>query len=480
MEGKTPDQGATSQGWALEGSAGPLTPGAQGGQCNHAGLLDQGVTDQELTARELTNQGLADLGMDWLQDMQPEVVQAWEGPGTFGAPADEGPEFGEVAVGRGGWAIKVSTVEAYQRRANTLWRAAAERKARLAGDPDAPALIKPIEVVEYLNWRLQPQPGLSPLEESTWRAYRSALLWDFSRTKDPEFDLACKELERLKEPRPPQGASDIDGAWLGDEAITRGPNKRHGIRPADLVRLVDQLGAMNRHKKWGVRTQYWIQAGIATGLRPGEWQHARWADEAMNLLIAPTLKVKASPAAYARAGRDAADQVNDQEAPRSLPLRAIAVDSADQMYVEGHLLCIREALATGMSFKAYQNYCRHTLWRACRQLWGGKKLYSLYNARHQFSANARGKLSPDELANVMGHVRRANTSRDYADARHAYRRKGGVTDRVGDRLGNKSQEGLAQVELSQAAAPETSLSQSQEVAASEGAQTLAAVSVAGS
>jgi hypothetical protein len=465
-----------------------VAPSGQGGQHNHAGPLDQGATDQALTAladqeladQELTNQGLADLGMDWLQDIQPEALQAWEGSAALGAVAGQGPEFGEVAVGRGGWAIKVSTVEAYQRRANTLWRAAAERKARLAGDPEAPALIKPIEVVEYLNWRLHPQHGLNPLEESTWRAYRSALLWDFSRTKDPEFDLACKELERLKEPRPPQGTSDIDGAGPSDEATTRSPNKRRGIRPADLVRLVDQLGAMNRHKKWGVRTQYWIQAGIATGLRPGEWEHARWADDARNLLIAPTLKVKASPAAYARAGQDAPDQDHEHETPRSLPLRAIAVEPVDQMYVEGHLICIREGLATGMTFKAYQNYCRQTLWRACRQLWGGKKLYSLYNARHQFSANSRGKLSPDELANAMGHVRRANTSRDYADARHAYRRKGGVADRVGNRLNSKPQEGYAQAESVQAAAPETGLSQSQEVAASEGAHALPVASVTGS
>jgi hypothetical protein len=399
--------------------------------------------------------------MDWLQDVQPEPPYPWNGPSTSEAPNDAGPEFGGVALGRGGWAIKVSTVEAYQRRANTLWRAASERKARLSGDPDSPALIKPMEVVEYLNWRLHPQPGLTPLERSTWMAYRSALLWDFSRTKDPEFGLACQELERLKEPRSAQNESSPDDVSLTDEAHTQGPNKRRGIPLSDLVRLVDQLGAMNRHKKWGVRTQYWIQAGIATGLRPGEWQHARWADEAKNLLIAPTFKVKASPAAYARAGQDAPDDVQDQDNPRSLPLRAIGVETSDQMYVEGHLICIREGLAEGMSFKAYQNYCRQTLWRACRQLWGGKKLYSLYNARHQFSANSRGKLSPDELANAMGHVRRANTSRDYADARYAYRCKGGVTDRAGAKL----QEGFAQAAPGQAVAAEAGRAQSQEVAA---------------
>ncbi len=83
MEGKTPDQGATSQGapsqgWVLEGGANPIAPGAaldgQDGQHNHAEPLDQGapnqeLDDRELSDRDLTHQGLADLGMDWLQDM---------------------------------------------------------------------------------------------------------------------------------------------------------------------------------------------------------------------------------------------------------------------------------------------------------------------------------------------------------------------------------------------------------------------------
>lgn len=468
-----PEQEAASQGLGQKAQAGQEAPGSV-----------QDVQDQRRDQVDTTDQGLADLGMEWLKDIQPEAAHTWEGQSSSGAPAGQGPEFGEVAVGRGGWAIKISTVESYQRRANTLWRAAAERRARLSGDPEAPALIKPMDVVEYLNWRLLPQPGLNPLGEATWRAYRSALLWDFSRTKNPEFELACKELERLKEPRGLQEDSYLGGAGPSDEAYARSRNKRRGIRPSDLVRLVDQLGAMNRHRKWGLRTQYWIQAGIATGLRPGEWQYARWADAARNLLIAPTLKIKAAPAAYARAGQDAPDHDQEQEAPRSLPLRAIAVEPSDQLYVEGHLLCIREALGTGMSFKAYQNYCRQTLWRACRQLWGGKKLYSLYNARHQFSANSRGKLSPDELANAMGHIRRSTSAQYYADASSAYRRKGGVSDRAGDRagdrLGNKSQEGFAQAELGQAAAPEAGLSQTHEVATSEGAQALPVASVAGS
>lgn len=377
---------------------------------------------------------------DWIREISSdEGGHAYRAATSTGMGPSRQAEFGAVASGRDGWLIKETTAQTYHLRAVRLWRAAAERKARLNGDLEAPALIKPMDVVDYLNWRRLPQPGLPAISESTWYSYRSALLWDFSRTQQADFILACKELESLTEKA------------KHDPVIAQSTAKRArkgGIKAADLKRLIDQLGTMNRKMGWGRRTQYWLQAGIATGLRPGEWEFARWADEQQNLLIAPTTKVKASPAAYARprwSGQAPAGQEDGAaelpfgerpsrpEPPAHLPLRAIPVEPIDRLFVAEHLSSIQQAAEMGCPFAMYQEYCRQTLWRACRQLWGGTKRYALYQARHQFSANSRGRLSPDELAAAMGHTRRSTTARHYADSHQAHRKSGGVKMQMGQR-----------------------------------------------
>jgi len=362
------------------------------------------------------------IGMEWLaKELQPDGHQAEQ--------ADRGPAFGEVTQGRDGWLIKKSTEETYRARVASLWRAAAERKARLSGELEAPALIKPIDVVHYLKYRGLPQPGLPSLAESTWRAYRSALLWDFSRSNHPEFILACRELEQAVYPiidhsgAAATAQTDMFDAAQAAQAAQKAARQKRGIPKADLVRLIDQLGGMNRHMKWGARVQYWLQAAIATGLRPGEWEFARWADDRQELLLAPILKAKADVPATVRHHRIAMASTHGtpvhKEPPTHLQMRAVPVEPSDRIFVAQHLYSIRQAAEMGFTFEEYQNYCRQTLWRACRQLWDGKKSYSLYQCRHQFSANSRSKMSRDELAAAMGHIRRGSTA-SYAGADRAH------------------------------------------------------------
>lgn len=345
----------------------------------------------------------------------PEVAQQVRPPG---------PAFGPVVPGRDGWMIKTSTEETYRSRVAGLWRAAAQQQARASGDPDTPALIKPIDVVHYLQWRSQPQAGLAPISESTWQSYRSALLWDFARSQRPEFILACEALQALPYPSTHERRAQID-------RMQDGGSRRHrrGIPKSDLHRLIDQLGAMNRHQRWGARVQYWLQAAIATGLRPREWEYARWADEDQALLLSPTLKTTADTPAIARPYRLSVARINGDsphtETPTHLPMRAVPVEARDRIFVAQHLLAIQQARQTGFTFDDYQTYCRQTLWRACRRLWNGAKSYSLYQGRHQFAANSRSKFCREELALVMGHMNRSDgstSSRHYAGASRAHPR----------------------------------------------------------
>jgi hypothetical protein len=378
-------------------------------------------SDMSATAERGSN---AELGLEWLS---PEVP-TWD----VALNLPQGPAFGEVSVGRDGWLIKQTTEDAYRMRVAGLWRAAAARSARLSGELEAPALIKPIDVVHYLNWRAAPQAGLPALAESTWYAYRSALLWDFARNKSGEFALACSALEAARFPR--AWHDEQDGFGENPNAPRKKlENQKRGIPKSDLNRLIDQLGSMNRHMKWGARVQYWIQAAVATGLRPGEWEFARWADESQTLLLAPTIKAKAdTPAVHRRRRLNESTQDGaspHQAVPTHLRMRAIPVEPSDRLFVAQHMLAIQQ-VSDRFSFEDYQTYCRQTLWRACKRLWGGEKAYTLYLCRHQFSANARGKMSREDLVAAMGHSRR-DSAKSYAGWEKAH--KGARGPQAGDK-----------------------------------------------
>jgi len=371
---------------------------------------------------------LRDIEMEWLStdagDLHPMDPTS----------ADlEGPAFGPVSAGKDGWLIKDSTAAQYTKVATRLWRLASIRKAHMNGDFEAPALVTPSEVVDYLIARARPQDGLPAFSQNTWNSYRSALLWELSKQESAEFAQALKRLEDITVWPRRHGDQAVEGA----EALAAN-NRKRGIPKADLARLVDHLGQMNRHRGWGARVQWWLEAAIATGLRPGEWEFTRWADSSHTLLLAPTYKAKADTPAAMRRGLKKSDLATTpaaaqllHETPTRLSMRAIPVDPSDKIYVQQHLQSIEQAAEEGVPFKAYHEYCRQTLWRACKQLWGNQKAYALYQARHQFSANSRGKLSRQDLAAVMGHSlyeNRARSGAKYAGASMAHRtRKGGMT-----------------------------------------------------
>lgn len=363
-----------------------------------------------------------------------------------------GPAFGEVVEGRDGWRIKPETVAQYQARVARVWRSAAEA---LSSDPEAAAVIKPLDVVMHLIRRGRGDPGLVPLKESSWLGYRSALLWDLSRNAHrPEYAVAQRLLEQHTHPAP------ADPEVLRKQRQLERRRKK-AIPREDLRVLLDQLGVMNRSANWGARTQHFLMASIATGLRPGEWRHTRWAHpERKDWLLAPNTKEKADlPATVRRraviANSEAGAPAEDlhKEVPKQLTMRAIAIDPSNRIYVAMHMASIAASIAGGTPFEKYQEYCRQTLWRACQELWGGKKLYSLYTGRHQYHANALGSNLPaSEVAAAMGHVDERSGRRHYARGKHAH--KGAVVDRntsrdtVVDR--NTSRDAAAQPPLEQA------------------------------
>ena len=135
--------------------------------------------------------------------------------------------------------------------------------------------------------------------------------------------------------------------------------------------------------------RWWLQAGAATGLRPREWQRARWADESQSVLLVPTEKTRSD--APARLQHQVEDR-QPQQATAHPDMRSIPVETTfDRLAVASHLRQIEQAAKDGVDFEAYLEYARKALWRACRQLWAGKQNYTLEDASRHGAARDAGE-----------------------------------------------------------------------------------------
>ena len=357
-------------------------------------------------------------------------------------------EYPAVVLGTNGWRIQASTAAVYADRTNRLWKAAEIELTK--GDPEALLVVTPTMVVEHLA-RRRPgigQPEGQRLSEKSWGSYRGALLWVFSQKPHIiEYAMAVRMLETLRY----SDEADVEELKAARKRL-RASHK--GIPIPDFKQLLDELAGMNRTVGWGSRVQFWLHAGFASGLRPGEWTDVRWADQDLkNTLLVNTSKGKADlpPAARAKARALAAEQGLDPMSvhkPLKIQQRAVPIDPADQRWVELHLDSIAEARESGIDFAHYFEYCRQYLHRACRRIWGNSKCYSLNDARHQYAANQKRVLPPDEVARRMGHTTAQSTNRRYAAPRHAHKgrteaqaNKAGQVDQAMDQPGEEPSSG---------------------------------------
>ena len=323
-----------------------------------------------------------------------------------------------------------STVQQYRTLARQIERQTAAALYPYDKDDEGfldTAHCLPTEILaEFTRWAKDKQRG-------TFDVYRAAMLWAFSqgifhdRPEARECYLAVREM-RSSAPRVGKANRDV----------------RHpiSIPQADLDRLVNHLLANNKNKNLGVFTQDWLFAGIATGLRPNEWEFAELQEYPQpSGLTHYALKVQNSK-------RKAAVPVNMQiEAARQeFPLeeihsifdaeelgatlisietpehRSIPLDQRDAIWVAGHLQNIRKHMETGEPFKKYYDQCRQCLLRTCKKVFKGKKIYTLYVMRHQFAANAKAKYSREQVAALMGHSDIASANKYYASKRHGHRK----------------------------------------------------------
>lgn len=329
-----------------------------------------------------------------------------------------------------------STEAAYLRKVRQLYNATVRSKSR---DPDEPVPMAPIDLVEHLLAKQQ-----SGWSKDTFSLNRSALLWWLSqkRKAGPEFLSAYQRLASTR----------FDPQTRVSSRRTHANSKRL-IPLADFNVLLNVLArnAMRKRREksamnWAACTQWWLHAGLSTGLRPNEWEFAYWANDQKTVLMAPNSKRKIAPSAFNRAGngKTVYDEPEELLSIEQKPLheqldpslqepsdiqrepnsfRAIPIEEGERKWIDLHLQAIAKAkLEKEVPFHEYYEHCRQTLRRACESAFGQRKRYSFYTLRRQFSANAKAAMPLGSVAELMGHTDPTNktTKRNYGHRNQAH------------------------------------------------------------
>lgn len=353
--------------------------------------------------------------------------------------ADGGSPTEPAREAAGAAQIKPRTLITYTRALKTMIRAAEDkRRGELDETDHVPVTLT--NLVEDLAER-------EDLASGTVNIYRSALLWHARNTAatstHPGLVEEAKAMTRVLESFRKQG-----GRPKNDGAVP--------IPELDYSRLLAELlDRAVEDSDWAARAHAWLMAGVITGVRPAEWPGARWAPDDERTLEVTTGKVKLSEPAFIRAKLAAEDLARHGPGRTPPATRLIRVERAfDREVVQTHLEYLaawlrawrhsrtargpgrppaRAAAAAQQSvpldqlaqeeideaYTAYYNGVRSVIRRACLKLWGGERMYSLYSARHQFSANARAEVGPAAAAELMGHTRPDSPSAAHYPSRHA-------------------------------------------------------------
>lgn len=275
--------------------------------------------------------------------------------------------------------------------------------------------VTPTELVDFLY------TSAHKYRPKTFINYRSALVyWVNTQAASPDV-LHAKLM--LQEGMPRSGfKSHREGAPPASLYSSRSQRKRT-FKKRDLDKLLAELSARtqaaqkdNRRSDRANELLLWVRAGLASGLRPSEWETARWHDESKGELLVDVAKTKwDTPALPTLAGTPPAK-------PRT---RIVTIYESDRLWVDQHLHFVSRHLNTGEPFSKYYNNNRNYLRLVCHDIFPNRPIpFTLYALRGQFAANRKKVNSLEAVAEEMGCAPpKAGTY--YGKASHAHSSSGG-------------------------------------------------------
>lgn len=317
-----------------------------------------------------------------------------------------------------------NTEKQYDSRVRMIWRRSVDSRST---DPQQPVVVTPLEVTQdFVASRAR-------VSEATWNLYRAALLCHLvqHRHENDVYEQSYHLLSTVK-------ARSTPGAK------TKKARKKT-ISEEHLNQVIDTLGGMNRHVHWGSRTQFWLQAGLGSGLRPGEWFGASWLDhEKQTILCVPNGKRKTTVPVFTivSPGQTIHDvEANNPElltpgsaSDETKRIRNVEIEPRDKLWVNLHMGSLNSYLEKvpeherESRFVTYYNMCRKVLHSACVRTFDGKKQYPLYVMRSQHAANMKAEMPLADVSARMGHEASGKTTKkDYGPRSAAHGGRGAPT-----------------------------------------------------
>jgi integrase len=180
----------------------------------------------------------------------------------------------------------------------------------------------------------------------------------------------------------------------------RGPGQKvKRLSKQDARLLVEELYKMRT--PYGKKTATWFISAMLTGLRPSEWEFAKFET---NYQMVKVLVIENAKNSNGRAhGKH-----------RRLPLTHATEDQL--RVIESHMKEVWGSVEAG-DFERFYTNCRQTLNRAADKLWPYRKQHpALYTARHMFAADIKGVFDQISVAAMMGHASIDTAGQHYAPA----------------------------------------------------------------
>lgn len=273
-----------------------------------------------------------------------------------------------------------------------------------------------IESTTYLDTLVVTQDMLArtDLSPTAKKYYRSALLWYLDqKIEKTERNIQARSILCEKDALP-EIKKRKQGTIISEKEI-------------NVILSHLEVKAQTERNEISAITIIWIKAGLATGLRPIEWLDANWATKEKLALQTISAKTKIGKVAYMQEPHDGLSK----QVMQPMELRQIPLFADDDKEVVNKMLNIitarvplhlQRAERQAVFNKLYLSV-KQRLQTVCKQIYKGKKNYSLYTFRRQFSANAKAAVGSDATAELMGHVNAQSPSTGYyGKANQAHRR----------------------------------------------------------
>lgn len=260
------------------------------------------------------------------------------------------------------------TKKNYERRCNQLLKKCST-ELKIPKEED-------LDMRQFVVWLAEQRPKLS---RATWRQYKSAATY-FMETL-PDMDASVASLEYL---------SDKTSVGCVLKSKKTSSQKLKHISLQEWERIDEYL--ILHKTKWSDNLRNWLKAGLLTGLRPIEWQGAKffyYKDKIPALLV------------------ENAKNTNGRAHGPTRTLLLDALSAQELITIKEHLMAVRTFTSIEQEgYTFFYNGCSTTLYNACRKIWPRRLRHvTLYSTRHQFSSNAKSSgFSKTEVAAMMGHA----------------------------------------------------------------------------